>query len=367
MAQEEETKPKKYRFSGYVKYLQTTNFVDGANNIITDNLLHHRLNFRYWPHPNLTFAIEVRDRIHFGRLVQITPDFASFLDNDDIYDMSYALVDKPALVWHIMLDRAYVDYAKGKWQLTVGRQRINWGITNIWNPNDIFNAYNFYDFDYEERQGSDAVRLQYYTGVASSIEIAGKVATKKEDVVAALLWKVHAGNYDLQFMGGVAEQDAVIGAGWAGNIKQAGFKGEMSYFQPYQRWDTAGVFTGALGVDYMFPSSVYVNLGYLYNSGGSLHPNIFNIALVQVSAKNLSPYQHSILAQASYPINPLLNVSLANIYSPGDNALFINPVITYSIKENWSVDVLSQLFFTNLNGKYDLYGNSLFMRLKWSY
>ena len=369
LAQEETIpkKPKKYRFSGYVKYLQTTNFADGVESIFTDNLLHHRLNFRYWPHPNLTFAVEVRDRIHFGQLVQLTPGFAEFLDTDDIYDLSFTILDKNALVWHVMLDRAYMDYAKGKWQVTIGRQRINWGITNIWNPNDIFNAFNFYDFDYEERQGSDAVRLQYYTGVASSIEIAGKIATSKEEVAAALMWKFNKGQYDFQVLGGVAQEDLVLGGGWAGSLGQAGFKGEFSYFHPYEQADTFGIFTGSMGVDYMFKNSVYMNLGYLYNSNGSLHPNIINIALINVSAKNLSPYQHSFLVQASYPVNPLLNVSLANIYSPGDHALFLNPTLTYSIKENWSIDVLSQLFFTTLNGEYDLFGNTLFLRLKWSY
>ena len=34
----------------------------------------------------------------------------------------------------------------------------------VWNPNDLFNAFSFVDFDYEERPGSDALRIQKYTG-----------------------------------------------------------------------------------------------------------------------------------------------------------------------------------------------------------
>src|SRR6187455_1381391 len=85
-----QTKEKKYRFSGYVKFLQNTTFADGLDNIVTDNLLHHRLNFKYYPIKPLTFAIEVRNRIHFGELVKLTNAFGDFSDqieNNDIYDM----------------------------------------------------------------------------------------------------------------------------------------------------------------------------------------------------------------------------------------------------------------------------------------
>lgn len=360
-------KPKNYRIYGYVKYLLTTNFIDGADQIITDNLIHHRLNVRYYPHKNWTLAVDVRNRFHFGQLVQTVPNFASYLDNDDIYDMSWAPLQAKAAVWHLMLDRAYIDFTKDKWQLTVGRQRINWGINTVWNPNDIFNAFNFYDIDYEERQGSDAVRLQYYTGVASSIEVAGKIAYRKEDVTAALLWKTNKGSYDIQVLGGVAGTDIVLGGGWAGNIKGAGFKGEFTYFHPYEQIDSFGVFTGTIAADYSFKNSLFMTLGYLYNSNGDMHPQVFNLALTDISAKNLSPYSHSILLQASYPITPLWNASLATIYSPGDNALFINPALGYSITSNWRLDAFSQLFFTTVNDKYDLQGNTLLLRIKWSY
>lgn len=31
-----------------------------------------------------------------------------------------------------------------------------------WNPNDWFNTYNYFDFDYEERPGTDAIRVRVY-------------------------------------------------------------------------------------------------------------------------------------------------------------------------------------------------------------
>jgi hypothetical protein len=72
---------------------------------------------------------------------------------------------------------AYLDYTAGKWQFRVGRQRINWGVNLVWNPNDVFNSFSYFDFDYEERPGSDAVRVQYYTGTTSSASWFTKQAT----------------------------------------------------------------------------------------------------------------------------------------------------------------------------------------------
>ena len=37
-------------------------------------------------------------------------------------------------------DRAYIEYISGSFELSIGRQRINWGINMLWTPNDIFNS-----------------------------------------------------------------------------------------------------------------------------------------------------------------------------------------------------------------------------------
>ena len=365
---------KKYKFSGYIKFLQTTNFQDKADNIITDNLFHHRVNFKYYPNESFTLGIEVRNRIHFGELVKLTNTFGQLFGDlidtqNDVFDMSVLIVDKRSLVWHVMIDRLYLNWVKNNFEIRVGRQRINWGLALVWNPNDIFNTYSFFDFDYEERPGSDAVRLTYYTGTASSVELAVKTATKVEDLVAAVLYKWNRGRYDLQALGGVANRDMVLGGGWAGNIKNAGFKGELTYFHPYNNpLDSTGVLAGTLAFDYSFKNSLYLNTGFLYMSNGTTQADFQYIDNLQFTAKTLSPYNYSLFAQVVYPITPIFTGSLAAIYSPGkDHALFIGPGLSYSIKENWDIDVIAQLFTSNQQDKYKFITEIVFFRLKWSY
>ncbi len=365
-------KEKLYLFKGYVKYLQTTGFPGNADDLITDNLLHHRLNFHWDALQSLRFVVEIRNRIHWGETVKLAgsfnQNFGELIDNNDIYDMSVLVIDKKAIVWHAMLDRAYLRFSKNKFELTAGRQRINWGVTLIWNPNDIFNAYSFYDFDYEERPGSDAVRLIFYPNAKSSIEVAGKIAHEKEQVVGAVLYKWNKAKYDFQVLAGIANADVAVGGGWAGNIKNAGFKGEVTYFHPYKNFsDSTGVFAGTISCDYSFKKKVYLNGSFLYTSNGSMHADFGLLTNLNLSAKTLSPYKYSFLVHVLYPFTPIFTGSLATLYSPGDHALFLNPVLTYNIKENWDVDVVGQIFLSNDSGKYQDVSELLYLRLRWSY
>ena len=114
-----------------------------------------------------------------------------------------------------------------------GRQRVNWGVNLVWNPNDVFNTFSYFDFDYEERPGTDAVRVQYYTGVTSSAELVYKMGKKcQRNGFGRLVSFHHNWNYDFQFLGGWVGTDFVAGTGWSGDIRGAGFRGEITQFVP---------------------------------------------------------------------------------------------------------------------------------------
>jgi hypothetical protein len=112
----------------------------------------------------------------------------------------------------------WFQYTNEKLQVTAGRQRINWGQTFVWNPNDIFNTYSYFDFDYEEKPGSDAVRVQYFLNPTSAFELAAKLDRQNKATIAGL-YRFNKLNYDIQFLSGITdEQDFVAGAGWSGQI-----------------------------------------------------------------------------------------------------------------------------------------------------
>ena len=321
-----------------------------------------------FPTKTFTFHADLRSRIFFGDIVRSNPDYADLVNdaNNDVLDLSVVLLDRNNFVIHSMLDRFYMEYVKNNWEIRLGRQRVNWGINTVWNPNDIFNAFAFTDFDYEERPGSDALRVKYYTGFASSIEIAVKAFDDFDEAVIAGLWKFNKWNYDFQVLTGLVGRDLALGGGWAGNIKNASFKGEFTYFLPLEE-EGEEAFAMTLGYDYSFSNSLYLSTGYLYNSLGTNTGSIGNLFSFQLSAKNLYPYKHATFLQLGYPISPLISSGVAIIYSPVEaHALFFNPTLTYSITENWDMDFVGQLVF-NDDGGYTSPIQALFFRLKYSY
>jgi hypothetical protein len=378
---EQEDKPKKIQLNGYIKNMQSVYLIDSLNPLVQDavlldNLVHHRLNFTYFIHPNWTLRADLRNRIFVGESMKMNPFYGelidlgstnSLLDREAWYSPSWLLVNRQDLVIHSTLDRFYLEFIKGNWEVRLGRQRINWGITSFWNPNDIFNAYNFTDFDYEERPGSDALRVTYYTGMLSKLEFAVQAFDAVENINAAMLWQFNKWNYDFQLMSGLSYNDVVIGGGWAGGIKNIGFKGEASFFQPLAD-SVDQSFTASLAFDYAFANSLFLNFGFLYNSNGLANSNISELFAFELSAKNLYPFPYSMMASVSYPFNPIFFGNLAVVYSPGtSNAMFISPSLSYSIKTNWDLDFVGQIMLGNDGQSYTSPVQLLFLRLKYSY
>ncbi len=375
MLEETVEEEKKWTLDGYIKDLRTI-FIDTSGNpFLFNSQIHNRLNFNWYINDKWTVHSGLRTQIFYGTLINTANPFEPFATsidgaNDDVLDMSFLVADGSNFVWHSVFDRLYVDYTTEKWQVRLGRQRINWGINTVWNPHDIFNAYSYFDFDYEERPGSDALRVQYFTGFASSVEVAIKAFDTVDEFVGGAMWRTNKWNYDFQFLGGVFFKDVVVGAGWAGSIGNVGFKGELTTFIPYDSADsTETAFSGTLGFDYSLDNSTYFSGGMLFNSLGTTDRAALNVLALELNAKNLYPYQYSFFGLVSYPFNPAISGSVSLIYSPSaDQALFINPSLTYSIKDNWDIDLIGQLVFNNdENGDFGLPVTVLFTRLKWSF
>lgn len=359
---------------GYVKYLQSNTYVDVATfkSMTTSNLIHNRLNFKWYPTSRLTLSLEARNRLFWGEDVKNNPNYGQQVNvYNGLVEASILWIDSSDLVLHSILDRAYIEYATDKWELRLGRQRINWGINTVWNPNDLFNAFNYLDFDYEERPGSDALRFTYYTGLLSSVEVAFSPARDLEKSVAAALYRFNLKNYDVQLMSGYYQGDIAIGGGWSGYIGGAGFKGETTYFIPTdQSEDSLNTFSISVAGDYQL-GKFYLMGSVYYGSRGVDEIDILGLqtGLIggQLSAKNLYPTKWAFFANASTQLSPLSSLSLGAIYSPNGHLLTGIPTITYSIKENWDLDLIGQLFLLEYQDKFKNFVDGVYLRMKWSF
>lgn len=361
-----------FDFRGYVKYLQTTNFAPYTD-IYTENLIHNRLDFRLYPTESFTVAVEVRNRLWYGTGAMPVPgDRAErMLHYDGVLPLETNWTDREDLIFNTIVDRAWIDYAAGDFEFRAGRQRINYGLNTVWNPNDWFNTFNYLDFDYEERPGSDAVRVQYFPTAMSSVEVAYKWGETRDDDVFAAKYKFNTQGYDVQFLAGRYRRDAALGLGWAGGVGGAGFKTEVSAFTPYEA--PAMVRTEvslATQLDYSFRNGVYILGSYLFNTAGSSMPRPLGDFYRELpSPKRLMPSRHTAFAMAQYAFSPVFSAQFATMYGFGLNWLILYPTLTYGIRENWDIDLVAQVFANEdpLTGDFENAGNALFLRLKWSF
>lgn len=373
----------KFEFSGYIKSMQT--FIDPVENqilgdaIITDNLIHNRINLAYYPDMHWSFILEGRNRLMYGEMVKLMNNFsfekngyARMLNKDAGYfDLSESLFYDHGYIMHSMIDRLYADYVKGNWQVRLGRQRINWGINMVWNPNDIFNTFNYFDFDYEERPGTDALKVQYYTGAASSGELVYQVDENWEKSAIGGMYRFNKVGYDFQVLGGYVKSQAVLGLGWSGHIGGAGFRGEATAFQDDDKLDAPKPqLVAAVSADYMFSNSLFAGCGLIFNSegktGNANRPMLFQ-AEQQLSAQTLTPSRMETYLQLSYPVTPLLNADLTTIMNPYDGSWFAGPSVIYSLADNVEAMITSQLFFGDKQTEYGDIGQLYYLRLKWSF
>ena len=339
--------------NGYLTTMQTVMFDSLSGQIINDNLIHNRLNFKGYINNNITFAAEFRNRLFTGDMVKLNPSYALNTSADQGFvDLSWNILNEQSFFLNTTIDRIWIDLNYGKFQTRIGRQRINWGQTLVWNPNDIFNAYSFFDFDYVERPGSDAIRLQYFPNFSSTIEIAVK-ADYENDITAAALYRFNKFGYDLQILAGyVNSEDLVFGAGWSGAFGSTSFRGEASWFQPSENFtDTTGTGLFTIGFDRSFKNNSMAQVQFMYCNNPLDINGLTSLYSGNLSTKDLAFSEFSAFGQFSYPVTPLLNISISAMWFPDLKGYFAGPSLDYSLAENVDFSIFWQHFKSTINGE----------------
>jgi hypothetical protein len=354
--------------NGYLTTMQTAMFDSLSGPFVNENIIHNRLNLKGYINDHITFASEFRNRLFTGDMVRTGPAYSESIGSDQgLVDLSWNILDEQSFFLNTTIDRLWFDFNYGKFQARVGRQRINWGQTLVWNPNDIFNAYSFFDFDYIERPGSDAIRIQYYPDFSSSIEFAVK-SDYENNVTAAALYRFNKWGYDLQFLTGyVNSEDLIIGAGWSGAIGFMSFRGEASWFQPSENFsDTIGTGLFTIGLEKSFKDNSMVQIQIMYCNNPAKIDDFTSMYTGNLTTKDLAFSEFSAFAQYTYPLTPLLNGGISGMWFPDLNGYFAGPSLDYSLADNIGFSLFWQHFSSKINGERTRI-NLAFIRLKYSF
>ena len=333
--------------SGYLTEMPSYMWQKAEGDGLWDNLIHNRINLAYAPSSNLNIRLEFRNRFFLGETVRNNALYKYFLENDPGWaDMSFNWGTGKSHVVNTVVDRLSVERTWGKFKVKAGRQRVDWGQSLVWNPNDIFNSYSYFDFDYPERPAMDGIHMQYFAGGLWRLEAVLKIDGNK-DFTSALLYGFDKAGYQFQIIAGQVNQKHMLwGAAWKGSIADAPFYGEFSYLSPLVG-SAREVYLLSLGSNYSFNNSMKLTGEYLYSSNlTSSFDNFNDLSFTHTSVQKLSVTDHSYMVSLSAPVHPLLNISLDYIgFSyPLFKNYYIGPSIEYSVHESLYLSGVVQLF-----------------------
>ncbi len=372
-------KERTWQLNGHLQALEDLWISPSNSSWLTMTSIYNRLDFRWQIAKPVSIHIGTRNIFNYGQMIQESyPYYSDIATTDEgLVDMTWLWVKDTSFFAYTNIDRAYIKLSTGKFEATLGRQRINWGVNLVWTPNDIFNAFNYFDFDYVERPGCDAVLMQYYTGMTSSLQFGFKMDSRLYEldsvynITSALMYRFNKWGYDYQFLGGMMRDDLVLGLGWSGDIAGAGFNGEASYFlDKKELFDTTGVLVASAELNYTLKNSLFLHGAYLFNSAGTTGPagwgNPF-VLFLDISAKNFTKARHSLFAETSYPVTPLIKGSVAAIFNPNDKSGFAGPSVDFSLTNNISLFIIGQIFWGENDTEFGDNGTMIYWRLKWSF
>lgn len=354
-----------FTMNGYIKGLASYQIDKSSKTSFADQLMHNRLNLKWKLNSQFQFTSEIRNRLFLGEQIKNDLNFSERLRNtNEYFNLQKSWTNNEQFVLHTNIERLFMDIKKGKWIVRVGRQRINWGIGTTWNPNDMFNTYNFLDIDYEERPGSDAVKLTYNPTTNSNIEFVHSQVKNKNSITAAK-FGFNIWNYDFQFIAGDFKGNATLGVGWAGNIRDAGFKGEIQYY--FNSENEQRQLNLVVDLDYMFNNGWYASFGGLYNSNGlnKALDNLYELNL-NLSAKNLMPTRYNYILRVKKELSPIAAISGNIIYAPRVNLFILMPSFNYNISSSLDADFFIQSFYLKTRSTSSRIDNGI-IRLRYSF
>jgi hypothetical protein len=365
-----------FALGGYGRYLFSSIKTSAGKERRFDHLLHFRLNSGFYAGNNISAALELRSRTFWGNSLTSDPAFAQ-----NVAEVNYPLDNLDAYLWendqslsYLQIDRLLTSYDNDNWQLTLGRQRIAWGTSLVWNVIDVFNPKNVLDIDYTENPGADALRWQYFLGPLSQLDIAWKPGNSRKEDILGLSYSFNNADFDYFLLTGIFQEKAYAGAAFSGQLYDGGFRGElMVRAMPgitdsliFKHQGAEYITSLSASYDYTFPNSLYLHFEFLYNNIGETD-NIAAFQPASIALNLLSPGRYSAFVEIAYDITPLVRIDSFFMANPFDGSFLIFPFVTYSLSDNADLLILTSLTSGAENTEFNQYDEYFLTRLSYSF
>ncbi len=252
------------------------------------------------------------------------------------------------------VDRLFFRWEEGGTRLTLGRQRIAWGMGYAFSPLDQFNPPNPID-PTAPRQGVDALVFRRSTGDLSYLSLVGVLPETIDgnrkiistDPAVGGIWGTNIGNTDLSlsYLSDPVKEDHQWGIAAKGDLG-VGWHLEGVYQRP---WETntgpaegapaKSQWLGVLGLDYSFlDGKVLSMVEYLYDETGEPDPARYNHDL-RLTGQRQTLGTRYLFSQVSYQVDEFIGLSLSALANLVDRSGTVQPALNWQVDDNTRVDL----------------------------
>ena len=276
-----------------------------------------------------------------------------------LIDLSWNLSSGNQLIINHFIDRLYLKYNFEFGDITIGRQRIAWGTGRVWNPTDLFNPINPANFAKTEKDGVDAISFKWNSGNFTDINFVFNPSKKISNSNYGFRFRTNYNEYDFSIVSGNFDDSYIIGCDFAGNLYDAGIRGEGIY--SFEDNNSDGYLKYILGLDYQFTPQFYSAIEYHYNGKGK--EGIFNYELNELlNGKILNLGKHYFYLGSSYLLSPLFTLTFSNIFNINDSSGYVILSGNYSLSDNIDASIGLQKTYGNKFSEYWYYPVSYYLK-----
>ena len=320
--------------------------------------------------------VEIHDRFQIQtssspRFVSSVPGFGVTVVPGRSIDLSSVFIDEERLkVWHDV-DRLALTLNTDLGDVTVGRQAITWGISNLFPVADLWAQFSPFELDTEEKPGIDAVRVLSYP--AGSLELDAVVADRgsAEDLSAGIRASLSLPWADLYLGGGKFWNEAMILGGVAAPV--GSWKLRAEGVLPYDLdQDDLDLPRLTLGVDRL-GGELLLSGEYHFNGVGAASVEDYGETIEDPRYARGESYflgRHYLGGFGSWtPGNDRLSLTLSAMVNLVDPSTILSPALTYDFGQETRLSVGGYISSGNppelepvptLKSEYGMYGDLLF-------
>lgn len=264
--------------------------------------------------------------------------------------------------WHIthFIDRLQIRQGLEFADLTIGRQRIAWGTGRIWNPTDLFNPLNPAIVSKIEKDGVDAALAKVPFGAFTDLALVYNPQRNWGTSNGGFRFRTNYREFDLSAMGGFFDKRVVFGGDCAGNLFDAGVRGEGIISDESDNFKSNFV-KFIIGADNQFTPKLYGMVEYQFNGEGKSGPNAYELRRL-ISGEILNLGRAYLAVSGSYLIHPLVTCTATLTSNLTDGSKFLVLLAAYSAADNTEISLGGQLFFAQNLDEYWYYPANLFLK-----